>query len=813
MKNIYISKTIGRYGGTVLSWIHLLVLLPFICAVFIPIVYKYLHRLHTGWFVLIIPVFLFINFSRWLPTLNPNQPFTASLEWFPSIGLNFSIVVDGLSLLFALLITGIGSLVVLYSIYYLDKEREALHNFYIYLLLFMGSMLGVVLSDNVIVLYTFWELTSISSFLLIAYWYERKKSRAGAQKAMLITIFGGLAMLAGMLLLYVITSTFSIREMIALREQIVEHSLFIPAMLLLLLGAFTKSVQFPFHIWLPDAMEAPTPISAYLHSATMVKAGIYLVCRFTPIFGGSMLWLWIVAGGGLITLFIGSFFAVKQRDLKALLAYSTISQLGLIMCLLGLGSSALHPAFKEASLILSTATLAGMFHLVNHSVFKGCLFMIVGIVDHETGTRDIRKLGGLISFMPISFTLMLISGLSMAGLPPFNGFLSKEMMFTGSLVAARELGGILTLFPVVIFIASIFTFIYSFILIFKTFTGKIDPQIGEQKPKEAPLGMLVPPLILAALVIIIFFFPNLLSYTILEPVLQAMLPILETGERFEVYITQWHGWNMELGMTIGIVILGGLMYLTLPRWTGIYQLFSEKFSFNYVYELLLQGLDRLALLITDKHMTGSVRTYLIYIFSFMVLLICGVALYVEAISFQFSDLSPIAWYEPIFAGVMVLAALLIIFVPNRLWAIISLSVVGFLVVLFFVFFRAPDLALTQLVVETITTALFLLCFYFLPKFRERLVPIRFQLTNLLISLLVGGLFTLLGLMVLSHRLFEPISSYYEDADLLAGAYNMVNAILVDFRGFDTMLETIVLLIAGIGVYTLIKLRPTRRSDR
>lgn len=796
-----------------MSWIHLNILFPFMFACFVPILYKYLPRLHTGWIVFFVPLFLFLYFVRFLIRLEPEIPQMYTLEWFPAIGMNFSVIVDGLSLLFALIITGIGCLVVWYSIYYLSPEREELGHFYVYLLLFMGSMLGVVLSDNVLVLYVFWELTSISSFLLIAFWYERKNSRAGAQKSMLITIFGGLAMLAGFLLLSVMTSTFSIREMIDLREQIVEHHLFLPAMLLILLGAFTKSVQFPFHIWLPDAMEAPTPISAYLHSATMVKAGIYLICQFTPIFGGSIAWFWIVAGIGLTTLFVGSFFAVKQKDLKALLAYSTISQLGLIICLLGIGSAALMPAFRESSLLLSMATLAAMFHLINHSVFKGCLFMIVGIVDHETGTRDLRRLGGLISFMPISFTLMMISGLSMAGLPPFNGFLSKEMMFTGLIVATEVLGGWVILFPIIVFIASIFTFIYSFILIFHTFTGAIDAQIAQEKPREAPLGMLIPPIILASLVLIIFFFPNILSYTLLEPVLHVILPnLVGEGTSFEVHILHWHGWTLELGMTIGIIVLGSFLFAKLPKWNGIYNLFTEKLGFNHLYERGLHYLENSARIVTGTHMTGSVRTYLLYIFSFMIILIGGAAFRLSAISFDFSGLSPIMLYELVLAVVMVIAAAVVLFAPNRLMAIISIGAVGFLLSLFFVIFRAPDLALTQLVVETITTALYLLCLYYLPKFKEEFVPLRFQVTNLLISLGVGVIFIVLGLAVLGNRLYEPISVYFEDAEVLAGARNMVNAILVDFRAFDTMLETIVLLIAGLGVYTLIRLRPSRRNE-
>lgn len=360
-----------------------------------------------------------------------------SATWIPSLGIDVDFYVDGLGLLFALLITGIGSLVVLYSIFYLSKEKEKLNQFYVFLLLFMGAMLGVVLSDNLIVLYSFWEFTSLSSFLLIGYWNERERSRYGAQKSLLITVLGGLSMLGGIILLSIMGNTFSIRELIAQSGELMDHSLFVPALLLVLLGAFTKSAQFPFHIWLPDAMEAPTPVSAYLHSATMVKAGIYLVARLSPVFAESGLWFWLVSIAGLITLFWGSFSAIKQTDLKGILAFSTISQLGLIMSLLGLGAAALHYEALGENIYLA-ATVAAVFHLINHATFKGSLFMVAGIIDHETGTRDIRKLGGLMQLMPITFTVAVIGAFSMAGLPPFNGFLSKEM-FLASMVNVLEL--------------------------------------------------------------------------------------------------------------------------------------------------------------------------------------------------------------------------------------------------------------------------------------------------------------------------------------------------------------------------------------
>ncbi len=731
----------------------------------------------------------------------------STMSWIPSMGINFSVYLDGLGLLFALLITGIGALVVLYSIYYLPKEKEALNTFYVYLLMFMGAMLGVVLSDNLLVLYSFWELTSISSFLLISYWYKREKSRYGALKSMVITVFGGLAMLAGIVLLYNMTGTFSVREIIANVDVVTSHELFVPALILFLLGAFTKSAQFPFHIWLPDAMEAPTPVSAYLHSATMVKAGIYLVARMSPVFAGAPEWFWIISVIGIITLFWGSFSAVKQTDLKSVLAFSTISQLGLIMTLLGVGSAAVYYDYLDEN-IYTVATLAAVFHLINHATFKGSLFMVVGIVDHETGTRDIRKLGGLMNIMPITFTLALIGCFSMAGLPPFNGFLSKEMFFTGML-SVTEIGiwnveTIGWLFPVLAWVASIFTFIYSMLIVFKTFTGKYQPKNFDKKPHEAPIGMLIPPIILASLVIIFGFFPMILK-NIIEATLHSILPSNFTVKEVNIYF--WHGWNTELFMTIGVISVGTLLYLTVAKWGKIYDWFPQRLALNRLYDGALVGLDRGSFVFTRTYMTGFLRDYLVVIFGFIILLLGGLLLKTNAFKVSLTNVSPIGAYEVILALVMVIGALTTVFAKSRLAAIISLGVVGYSMALFFVLFRAPDLALTQLIVETVSVALFLLCFYHLPKLAKEMNRVRFQLTNFIISIGVGLIVILIGFSVNSSRLFESISEYFETASYEeAGGKNMVNVILVDFRGFDTLFEISVLTIAAFGIYALIKLR-------
>ncbi|MDI0273627.1 Na+/H+ antiporter subunit A [Bacillus safensis] len=793
--------------------IHFAILSPFLLAFVVPFLYKYVRRIHTGWFVLILPVLLFTYFIQMIHITSNGRTLFSQAEWIPSLGMNFTVYVDGLSLLFALLITGIGSLVVLYSIFYLSKEKEQLGSFYTYLLMFMTAMLGVVLSDNMVVLYLFWELTSISSFLLIGYWYKRERSRYGATKSLLITVFGGLAMLGGFILIYLITDSFSIREAVNQLQLIMASPYFIPAMILILLGAFTKSAQFPFYIWLPDAMEAPTPVSSYLHSATMVKAGIYLVARFSPIFAISEVWFWTISIVGLVTLFWGSFHAVRQNDLKAILAYSTVSQLGMIMLMLGVGAAAIHennPAFFGA------AVLAAIFHLINHATFKGSLFMAAGIIDHETGTRDIRKLGGLMTIMPITFTITLIGTFSMAGLPPFNGFLSKELFFTSMIrisdISFTDVSTWGAIFPALAWLASVFTFIYSMMLLFKTFRGRLNVDQLEKKPHEAPIGMLIPPIILAALVVTFFFFPNILAYSVIEPAMAAIIPeAIETGSRFSVKIEAWHGFQPELYMTIGVVVLGTIGYLTLSKWRPMYNIFKEKWSFNALYDRSLIGLEKGSYRLTNSYMTGFLRDYLVYVFGFMIIVIGGVMFYQQAFSFKTDQAASIGTYEMILSLVMVAATIATVFASSRLTAIIALGVMGYTLSLFFVIFRAPDLALTQLIIETISVALFLLCFYHLPKLSLKQKTRRFKMTNFIISLGVGVVVTCLAFASTSQQSLDTISTYFiENSYKLAGGDNIVNVILVDFRGFDTLFEITVLAIAALGIYGLLKTQTKRK---
>jgi multicomponent Na+:H+ antiporter subunit A len=774
------------------------VFLPALLAIFIPYLSKWKDKIHTGYFVLLAPLAIFIYFVSFVG--KGFEPVKHNYSWIPSLNIGLDFHLDGLSLLFVLLISGIGSLVAFYSIFYLHKS-ERLDQFYVYLLLFMTAMFGVVLSDNVYVLYSFWELTSISSFLLIGYWNYKERSRYGALKSMLITVFGGLSMLGGFILLTIITGTTSITEMIANADVILSNDYFGLILGLVLLGAFTKSAQFPFHIWLPDAMEAPTPVSAYLHSATMVKAGIFLVARFTPIFSQSEWFFVFVSGIGILTLIWGSYMAVRQTDLKGILAFSTISQLGMIMAMLGFGTK--------------LAIFAAVFHILNHATFKGSLFMIAGIVDHETGTRDIRKLGGLATLMPISATLAFFGTFSMAGIPlPFlNGFYSKEMFFDATIELQESSLFIAEILrqaiPYLAVFGSIFTFVYSMYLVFGTFTGKKQLDKLEKAPHEAPIGMLISPIILVVGVIVIGIFPNLFNESLIAHAAESIY-----GEPIEKHIKYWHGFITPLYMSLIVVILGAILAYTRKSWSAIYRLVPGKLSFNKAYDYLLDQIEKTSAKITNTYMNGSLRRYMIFILVTIIVVTFSFIGLTSGFALDTSDIAEITIHEVLIAVAMAIAAVATIFTRNKIAAILILGVVGYGLALLFVIYRAPDLALTQLVVETITVALFLLCFYHLPNLRERTDSKLEKSTNIIISVAFGALMTIVAISAHSTKLFDSISEYFiETSYKLGGGKNIVNVILVDMRGLDTLFEIVVLGIAALAIYTMIKLRVKKKGAK
>jgi multicomponent K+:H+ antiporter subunit A len=704
------------------------------------------------------------------------------LEWLPALGLNLSLRLDGLGFLFALLILGIGLLVILYARYYLAKQ-EPMGRFFAFLLLFMGAMLGVVLSENLLLMLMFWELTSLSSFLLIGFWNSRSDARKGARMALVVTGGGGLALLAGILLLGHIAGSFELSQVLAAGYAIRAHELYPLALILVLLGVFTKSAQFPFHFWLPHAMAAPTPVSAYLHSATMVKAGVFLLARLYPALAGSEWWFYLVSITGLVTLLFGAGMALFQHDLKGLLAYSTISHLGLITLLFGLDTR--------------LAAVAAVFHIINHATFKASLFMAAGIIDHETGSRDMRRINGLWKYMPHTAVLAMVAASAMAGVPLLNGFLSKEMFFTETL-NQHLLGSFSWVIPAGATLAGVFSVAYSLRFIHDVFFNGEPINLPHFPPHEPPRYMKVPVEVLVFLCLLVGIVP---AYTV-APLLAVAAASTLGGPLPEYSLSIWHGFNLPLLMSF-IALFGGILVYTfrqpLFRWyAGLPQLDAKL-----VFESAVQKFVAVTVAITSFLENGSLQRYLALI------LLASLAVVTVALGPLSSLQGPLAM-SPVDAvtglsmGMLALSALItVVFHRRRLVALLMLSVVGLLVALAFVRFSAPDLALTQLSVEMVTMVLLMLALFFLPATTPGESS---SLRGLRDFVLAGGFGTLVALLVYAvlSRPYESIAHFFIDNSVSGGGgTNVVNVILVDFRGFDTLGEISVLAIAGVGIYALL----------
>lgn len=777
-----------------------IVLLPFILAIIIIFCGKHLQA-KVGYLALSAPIICLAYFiSQIKPVLNMAGD-SFFLPWLSSYNINISLSLNGLSLLFALIISGVGMVVFWYAIGYLNR-RERLPNFYAYLLIFMGAMLGVVCAKNLLLIYVFWELTSFSSFLLIGFWHELERPRYGAQKALFITVIGGFALFAAFTIMGVTVGSFELTDILANATTLKTSPLYPALVLLVLLGAFTKSAQVPFHIWLPDAMEAPTPISCYLHSATMVKAGIYLLVLMTPILGGRSLWYISISTVGILSLIWGAYRALKSYDLKAILANSTISQLGLVIALIGYGS--------EASLA------AALFHLVNHSAFKGTLFLVTGMVDHATNTRDIRRLSGLAKAMPLTAIFAGLGTLAMAGLPPFNGFLSKEMFFESSLAVANGnlegLGIFAWLFPLIAVIGSIFTFVYCMVILFRVFLKGDIPADLPHRPHEAAKSMLIPTGILASLTLIIAFFPNKFAELFLSPAVSAV-----TGTEADLHISFWHGFNLPLLMTVIVIILGIIIYKNFDKFRAALFRLPKIISGNAIYDWLIPGnhLAHAGERLVGTHMTGKLHNYVVFVCTFFLLLSIGTIFAKDVLLISFAGLSPVALFEILWCLVIVSACIVLLTAKKRVTAIFSLGAIGYSVAFLFIVFRAPDLALTQLLVESISLVLFFLAFRFLPKsFRDKPQKRKTKVLNAIIAALSGLMVSIIVMIAYSNKFFPSISEYYiENAKDLAGGNNIVNVTLVDFRGLDTLGEISVIALASIGVFVMIALSIKEKRAR
>ncbi|MGH1357788.1 MAG: monovalent cation/H+ antiporter subunit A [Burkholderiaceae bacterium] len=723
-----------------------------------------------------------------------------SMAWLPGMGINFGLRLDALAFLFCFLILGIGALIVIYARYYLH-DHDPLDKFYVTLSVFMMAMLGIALSDNLISLVVFWELTSVSSFFLIGYWSANADSRRSARVALAVTGGGGLALLAGAVLLGQIGGSYDVSVLIAQHAQIVADPRYPWALCLILLGAFTKSAQFPFHFWLPAAMAAPTPVSAYLHSATMVKAGLFLVARLSPVIGDTELFTSLVAGAGLITLVFAAITAVFKHDLKGLLAYSTVSHLGIIMFLLGLSQP--------------LATVAAVFHILNHASFKAALFMSAGIIDHEAGTRDIRRLGGLATLMPITMTLATIAAAAMAGLPPFNGFISKEMFFE----AALHIEGnpvLAALAPYMVVVGGVFSVAYSVRYIHDTFfNGK--PRDVPGKPHDPAFGMRLPVILLVIVCIAVGLMPSLIA----EPLVrQAAISITGPARAVpEFHLALWHGLNLPLLMSLIAVAVGVALYFTLLRRFRLHGVNDDLVSARRLFERLIQGLIARGVRATAAIDKGSLQRTMGLIFAFVLVAPFVVLLFgpvepfgrVTPGSLPTLATDPVAWMVWIVAITGAVGA--VWWRRHHLRMIICAGLVGLASVLAFMRFSAPDLALTQVSVEVVSTVLLFMGLALLPAGNEQ--HRRSNLKRSVHGILSIGCGLGVGWLAYSAMTREAgsIAWYFMERSYVeGGGKNVVNVILVDFRGFDTLGEITVLAIAGLGVFALLDgLRVSRRE--
>ncbi|CUI01224.1 monovalent cation/H+ antiporter subunit A [Leisingera aquaemixtae] len=717
-----------------------------------------------------------------IPAIFRGETVFAAVDWLPALGLNAHFFLDGLGFLFAAMILGIGLLIILYARFYLSRE-DPMGQFYSYLLLFQGAMVGIVLSDNILLLLVFWELTSLSSFLLIGYWKHLPEGRQGARMALAVTGSGGLAMIAGMLLLGHIAGSYDLSVILQNKEAIQSSHLYLPALILILIGAFTKSAQFPFHFWLPHAMAAPTPVSAYLHSATMVKAGLFLMARLWPVLAGTPEWFYIVATTGLVTMLLGAVIALFKDDLKALLAFSTVSHLGLITMLLGFGTK--------------FAAVAAVFHIINHATFKAALFMTAGIVDHEAGTRDIKRLGGLRHLMPVTFTIGTVAALSMGGIPPLNGFLSKEMMLEE---ASHTLwNGSHLIVPALVTAAAVFSAAYSFRFIAHVFLGpKREDYPGH--PHDPNTGMWIGPAFLVLLVVLI----GLASAKIAGPMVATAASAVIGGEKLPYYsLKLWHGLTPALYMSIAAVI-GGAVLLALHKPLARVWDAAPRPEAKVIFEGLIGAFTRLSQAVTGGLHNGALTRYSAVMVAFTVVIAYlayrGGTLGAPTRALQQPGLLPVTgWFA------LVVATLFIVVKHrNRLLSLVLIGVVGLVVSMAFNYLSAPDLALTQISVEVVTIILMLLALNFMPKETPAETPVLTRMRDGAIAVVAGlGAGGLIYALLMRDFAFPTISDFHlANSYKGGGGTNVVNVILVDFRGYDTFGEIIVLGIAAMVIFAL-----------
>ncbi|PZO63779.1 MAG: monovalent cation/H+ antiporter subunit A [Paracoccus denitrificans] len=724
-------------------------------------------------------------------------------EWAPALGLNLVLRLDGLAWLMLLLVFGIGFLVVIYARYYLSKN-DPVPRFYGLLLSFAGAMVGMIISGNIIVMVVFWELTSILSFLLIGYWHQNASARDGARTALIVTGAGGICLLAAMVLLGQVVGSYELNDVLAAGDVIRAHPWYGWILGLFLIGTFTKSAQFPFQFWLPNAMAAPTPVSAYLHSATMVKAGVFLMIRFFPALGGTPAWFWIVTSVGMLTLLMGAVIALYRNDIKGLLAYSTISHLGLITALIGIGSGG--------------AIVAAIFHIMNHAVFKASLFMAAGIIDHETGTRDMRRLGGLFKAMPLTGILAAVAAAAMGGVPLLNGFLSKEM-FLAEAADWHNGTWLDNALPYIATLASIFAVAYSLRFVATVFFGKESGDLPKT-PHEPLAWMRRPVEFLVLIVLLVGLFPALT----IGPILQAAVVSVLGADTPYYSLSLWHGFNLPLMMSLIALVLGVVLYrVAAPRLSQSNEapIFLSRFTAQQVFErILLLTTRKWPLWLYNHIWTPRLQPQL----RLIVLLVLGLT---TASLWGATRLLPknmLADFDPVFFMMWVAGAACAIGAAvqakyHRFAALALLGGAGLVTAGTFGWFSSPDLAVTQLLVEIVTTVLLLLGLRWLPKRHEEiegdnnLAARARRGWDLVIAICCGAGVAVLAYAIMSVPAGLTIGDWFRrNAYAEGGGTNAVNVILVDFRAFDTLGEIAVLGIVALTCYSLLRrFRPAPES--
>ncbi|MBV2216557.1 MAG: monovalent cation/H+ antiporter subunit A [Diaphorobacter sp.] len=745
----------------------------------------------------LVALFCTVQTALYFPQIAEAGVLREEITWLPALGLNLVIRMDGFAWMFSMLVFGIGTLVVLYARYYMSPA-DPVPRFFSFFLAFMGAMAGVVLSGNIIQLVFFWELTSLFSFLLIGYWHHREDARRGARMALTVTGAGGLCLLAGMLVLGHIVGSYDLDRVLGAAELVRDHPMYLTALVLVLLGAFTKSAQFPFHFWLPNAMAAPTPVSSYLHSATMVKAGVFLLARLWPVMGGTEPWFWLVGGAGLATLLIGGYAAMFQNDLKGLLAYSTISHLGLITLLLGLNSP--------------LAAVAAVFHIMNHATFKASLFMAAGIIDHESGTRDIRRLSGLRRMMPVTATLATVASAAMAGVPLLNGFLSKEMFFAETVFfdAAPAVAQIL---PIAATVAGMFSVAYSLRFIVDVFWGPPATDLPHE-PHEPPHWMRVPVELLVCACLVVGVLP---AWSIGQYLNAAALPVVG-GELPAFSLAVWHGFNTPFMMSLVALVGGTALYMVL-RWERKQGRINaaplmHRVSGRGVFEAVLVQITRWGH--SGRRLLSTRRLQWQMLWLVLVTLV-GAAMPLYTRGLQLGDRGTLP-LSPAFVLIWALGMVCAVASAwqakyHRLAALTLMGGAGLCVCITFLWFSAPDLALTQLAVELVTTILILLGLRWLPK-RDESLPASpasaalartRRVRDLLLAVAAGSGMAWLAFAMMSRPFAQSTSTFFLERALTeGGGTNVVNVMLVDFRGFDTFGEIVVLGIVALTVYALLR---------